>query len=78
MAAVLAETAHARQVKSAAAPDRERQAAIAARLAALEGLDNLVKSLPDYRGQAGLKPLDDSGVSRADFYGYTEREDAQL
>jgi hypothetical protein len=54
-----------------------RQTTIAARLAALEELAALVRSLPNHRAQAGLPPLDLSGP-RGDVYGYTEREDAQL
>lgn len=47
---------------------------VAARLAALDALDELVRSMPNNR--AGLPELDLSGP-RADVYGYTEREDAQ-
>jgi ubiquinone biosynthesis protein UbiJ len=61
-------------------PDSEaaRRAEIARRLAALDALDAHLATLPDKRKEAGLPPLDDTGISRADFYGYTEREDAQL
>lgn len=58
--------------------EAQRQADIARRLAALDELEAFARSLPDNRAAAGLPPLDDTGISRADFYGYTEREDAQL
>lgn len=50
----------------------------AARLEALERIGTFVQEIPNRRAEAGLPPLDDTGISRADFYGYTEREDAQL
>lgn len=49
---------------------RDEDATIAARLAALD-------ALPRTNNRAGLPQLDLSGA-RADVYGYTEREDAQL
>lgn len=51
-------------------PDEAQASAIEARLRALE-------ALPTTSNRAGLPELDLSG-SRADVYGYTEREDAQL
>ena len=46
-------------------------AQVKGRLAALAAIGTY-----DNRARAGLPPLDDSGISRADFYGYTEREDS--
>ncbi len=61
----------AQQTEESATPLADEQANdIARRLAALD-------SIPAYRTREGLPELDLSG-SRADVYGYTEREDAQL
>lgn len=54
---------------------QQQDEAVAARLRALEEFDEVVRSMPNNR--ARLPELDLSG-SRADVYGYTEREDAQL
>ena len=56
----------------------DAKADIARRLAALDAVGRYSRNLPDHRAEAGLPPLDDTGISRADFYGYTEREDEQL
>lgn len=61
----------AQQTEESAAPLADGQSDdIARKLAALD-------SIPTYRTREGLPELDLSG-SRADLYGYTEREDAQL
>ena len=54
--------------------DPTLRAEVAARLAALDELDAYLRTLPDYRTQAGLGPLPDDAVEDA----YREREDAQL
>ena len=54
---------------------QEQDEKIGARLAALNELNELARSMPNNR--AGLPELDLSG-SRADVYGYSEREESQL
>ena len=68
---LLEQAAQAQQPNGAQQDDA---AAVAARLAALD-------AIPKFDTRAGLEPLRDEstpGVSRADFYGYTERDDAQV
>ncbi len=60
---------------SNAADETQSTPEIAARLAALHEMFAVIDAQPNHR--AGLPELDLSG-ERADVYGYTEREDAQL
>ncbi len=54
--------------------DAIRKEVIATRLAALDGLDEFVRTLPNNRKDAGLGTLPDDAVADV----YHEREDAQL
>lgn len=62
--------AHRANDKHEAPPSASSQAEVTRRLA-------LIHALPTTSNRAGLPELDLSG-SRADVYGYAEREDAQL